>query len=158
MAVSAIDGTSRLYTDRKWNQELYYLGHQALSLPPHSSCFWCVWDNTLHRFEFGLMRQLGTYLIFPEELCLLADKIYPNRTPVLTPYTFAQLARRSLVKRRSYRKFNSLIRKYRIRVEHAIADLKTYKYVGHFGDIQWICTVCASLVCRRKVIGLILWK
>ena len=74
--------------------------------------------------QFGLMRQLETGLIFPEELCLLADKIYPNRTPVLTSYTSAQLTRRPLVERRTHRKFNSLIRKYRIRVEHAIADLK----------------------------------
>ena len=56
--------------------------------------------------QFGLKRQIGTDLIFPEELCLLADTIYPNRTPVLTSYTSAQLARRPLVERRTYRKFN----------------------------------------------------
>jgi len=64
----------------------------------------------------------------------LADKSYPNRTPVLTSYTSAQLARMPLVERRTYRKFNSLIRKYRIRVEHAIADL--ISMLAHFGDIQ----------------------
>ena len=86
------------------------------------------------------MRQLGTDIIFPEELCLLADKIYPNRTAVLTSYTSVQLARRPLVERRTHRKFNSLIRKYRIRVEHALADHKTY-------NIQWICfhPPCVSL-------------
>ena len=107
--------------------------------------------------QFGLMRQLGTDLIFPEELYLLADKFYPNRTPVLTSYTSAQLARRQLVER-THRKFNSLIRKHSIRVEHAIVDLKTYKYVGslwrHPVDML-SSTVCASLVCRRKAIGFI---
>ena len=104
------------------------------------------------------MRQLGTYLIFPEELCLLADKIYPNRTPVVTSYTSAQLARVSRLERRTYRKFNSLIRKYRIRVEHAIADIKTYKYVGSLWrhPMHMRSAVCASLVCRRKAIGRIL--
>ena len=153
MAVGAIDGTShRIYIPEVEPQELYYLRH-GHSLPSHSNCFWCVWDNTLHTFEwhFGLMRQLGTDLIFLEELCLLADKICYS-TPVLTSYT-SQLARRPLVERRTCRKFNSLIRKYRIRVEHAIADLKTYKYVGslwrHPLDML-PSTVCASLVGRRS--------
>ena len=108
--------------------------------------------------QFGLMRQLGTGLIFPEELCFLADKIYPNRTPVLTSYTYAQLADMPLVERRTHRKFNSLIRKYRIHVEHAISDLKTYTYVEslwrHPMDML-SSTVGVSLVCRRKAIGLI---
>ena len=62
LAVGAIDGTShRIYIPEVEPQELYYLGHR------HFHCLHThVWDNTLHRFEFGLMRQLGTYLIFPE--------------------------------------------------------------------------------------------
>jgi len=56
-----------------------------------------------------------------------------------------------LLERRAYRKFNSLIRKYRIRAEHAIVDLKTYKYVESLWRHQMdmlSSTVCASLVFR----------
>jgi len=108
------------------------------------------------------MQQLGFDRIFPEELCVLANKIYPNRSPVLTLYTSAQLARRPLVERRTCRKFNSLIRKYGIRVEHASVDLNTDKYVGsrwrHPVDMLSFTvrvTVHASLGCIRKGIGLI---
>ena len=132
----------------------------AVGVPPHSSCFWFVWDNTVHRFEWRATIWINATArnwsnISGRVICFLADKIYPNRSAVLTPYTSAQLARMPLVERRTYRKFNSLIRKYRIRVEHAIADLKTYKYVGslwrHPMDML-PSTVCASLVCRRKVL------
>ena len=97
------------------------------------------------------MQQLGTDLIFPEELCLLTDKIYPNRSPVLTPYTSAQITSKSLVDRRKCRKFNSLILKYGIYVEHATADIKIYKYVGLFwrhpmNMLSCTVRVCASLV------------
>ena len=98
------------------------------------------------------MRQLGTYQIFPEELCLLADKICPNRTPVLTSYTSAQLARRPLVERRTYRKFNSLIRKYRIRVEHAIADLKTYTFTLETSNGYALCVRLWSADVKSSVL------
>jgi len=164
MAVGAIDGTShRIYRPEVEPQELYYLGHRhvhCLHTQVVAYAYGAIRYIDLNDAQqFGLMRQLGTDLIFPEELCLLADIIDPNRTPVLTSYTSAQLARKPLVERRTCRKFISLIRKYRIRVEHAIADLKTYKYVGslwrHPMDML-STTMPASLVCRRKAIGLIL--
>jgi len=124
------------YTDPEVeSQVLYYSGHRHFHcLNTHVGC-----DayGTIRYIEsgyaghlndaqqFGLMQQLGTDLIFPEELCLLTDKIYPNRSPVLTPYTSAQITSKSLVDRRKCRKFNSLILKYGIYVEHATADIKT---------------------------------
>ena len=140
MAVGAIDGTShRIYRPEVEPQELYYLGHRhfhCLHTQVVSDAYGTIRYIVLKDAQqFGLMRQLGTDLIFPEELCLLADKIYPNLSPVLTSYTSAQLARRSLVERRTYPKFNSLWR-------HPMDMLSS--------------TVCASLVCRRKAIGLIL--
>ena len=164
MAVGAIDGTSyRIYRPEVEPQELYYLGHRhfhCIHTQVVSVAYGTIRYIDLNDAQqFGLMRQFGNYLIFPEELCLLAEIIDPNRSPVLTSYTSAQLARRPLVKRRTYRKFNNLIRKYKIRVEHAIADHKTYKYAGslwrHPMDML-SSTVCAYLVCRRKAIGLIL--
>ena len=158
MTVGAIDGTShRIYRPEVEPQELYYLRlghfhclHTQFVSDAYGTIRYIAMNDGQH---FRLMRQLGTDLIFLEELCLLADKIFSKRTPVLTSYTSTQLARRSLVERRTYRKFNSLIRKYRIRVEHAIADLKTYKYAGllwrHPMDML-SSTVCASLVCRRS--------
>lgn len=44
--------------------------------------------------QFGLMRQVGNDLLFPEECYLLGDKIYSNRGPVLTPYTSAQIRKK----------------------------------------------------------------
>ena len=164
MAVGAIDGSShRICRPEVEQQELYYLGHRhfhCIHTQVVSDAYGTIRYIDLNDAQqFGLMRQFGNYLIFPEELCLLAEIIYPNRSPVLTSYRSAQLARRALVKRRTYRKFNYLIRKYRFRVEHAIADHKTYKYAGslwrHPMDML-SSTVCAYLVCRRKAIGLIL--
>ena len=74
-------------------QELYYLGHRhfhSLHTQVVSDAYGTMGYIDLNDAQqFGLMRQLGTGLIFPEELCLLADKMYPNRTPVLISYTFA---------------------------------------------------------------------
>ena len=160
------------YTDPEVeSQVLYYSGHRHFHcLNTHVGCD--AYDTIRYiesgyaghlndAQQFGLMQQLGTDLIFPEELCLLADKIYPNRSPVLTPYTSAQITRKSLVDRRKCRKFNSLILKYGIYVEHATADIKTNTYVGLFwrhprNMLSCTVRVCTSLVCRRKAIGLIL--
>ena len=73
------------------------------------------------------MTQIGTDLPFPADCILLADKIYPNGDPLMTPYTAAQLARKEGNMRRKCMKLNRCIQMYRIRVEHAIADLKKYK-------------------------------
>ena len=140
MAVGAIDGTShRIYRPEVEPQELYYLGHRqfhCLHTQVISDVYGTIRYIDLNAAQqFGLTRQLGTDLIFPEELCLLADKIYPNRSPVLTSYTYAQLTCMPLVERRTYPKFNSHWR-------HPMNMLSS--------------TVCAYLVCRRKAIGLIL--
>lgn len=43
-----------------------------------------------------LMTNIGPVkeLDFPPELNIIADKIYPNRYPILTAFTAAQLARK----------------------------------------------------------------
>ena len=137
------EDSHRIYRPEVEPQELYYLGHRhfhCLHTQVVSDAYGTIRYIGLNDAQqFGLLRQLGTDPIFPEELCLLADIIYPNRSPVLTSYRSAQLARRPLEERRTYRKFNYLIRKYRIRVEHAIADIKQISMLGHFGDSQWIC-------------------
>ena len=85
MAVGAIDGTSyRIYRPEVEPQELYYLGHRhfhCIHTQVVSDAYGTIRYIDLNDAQqFGLMRQLGTDLIFPEELCLLADNFYPNRT------------------------------------------------------------------------------
>ena len=38
------------------------------------------------------MRQIEIDLPFPDDLYLLRNKIYPNRHPIMTPYTRQQVA------------------------------------------------------------------
>ena len=97
---------------------------------------------------FGLMRSIGTELCFPEQ----CDKIYPNGNCIMTPYSAAQLAR-------SAKKLNRNIRYYRICVEHAFAELKQYKITSSVWRqprplLSQLVTICAGLVCRKKLDGL----
>jgi hypothetical protein len=65
--------------------------------------------------------------LFPGDLYLLGDKIYPNRHPIMTPYTRQQIARKPLNLQQKCRNMNRLITEYRVQVEHDIGDLKRYK-------------------------------
>ena len=56
-----------------------------------------------------LMRQIGIDLPFPDDLYLLGDKIYPNRHPIMTPYTHQQIARKPLILQQKCRKMNRII-------------------------------------------------
>jgi len=76
------------------------------------------------------MRQIGIDLPFPDDLYLLGDKIYPNRHPIMTPYTRQQIARKPANLQQKCRKMNRLITEYRVQVEHAIGDLKRYKILS----------------------------
>ena len=82
--------------------------------------------------QFMFMRQIGNdvSLPFPDNCFLVGDKIYPNRHPVMIPYTRQQIARKPECLKNKCRKLNSLISEYRIEVEHAICELKCYKVMG----------------------------
>ena len=108
-----------------------------------------------------LMQQIGRDLPFTDNCFLLGDKIYPNRYPVMTPYTSAQINRKQGRMRRHGSLFNKYIRKYRVCVEHSICKLKCYRVVSS----EWrhprpvlpkVVKICASLVCRRKEIGIVM--
>ena len=122
MTVGAIDGTShRICRPEMKPQELHYSGHR------HFHCLHthvvCGVYGTIHYIEigyaghlndaqpFGLMRQLGTELIFSEVLCLFADKIYLNRTPILTSYTASAQATCRKKKLSEIQFFNTKIQK-----------------------------------------------
>ena len=73
MAVGAIDGSShRIYRPEVEPQELYYLGHRhfhCIHTQVVSDAYGTIRYIDLNDAQqFGLMRQLGTDLIFREEL------------------------------------------------------------------------------------------
>ena len=98
----------------------------------------------------------GDQLPFPDQCILLADKIGPNRYPLMTPYTTQQIARRQdIVEHRKCRKLNRPINSARVCVEHAIGKLRAYSAVSS----KWrhsrrfhprVLKTCACLVQRRK--------
>ena len=105
--------------------------------------------------QFASMDQLKTDLEFPDN-CYLLGKIYPNRGNVVTQFTAQQIARKPGNQRRKCLKFNRFVQRYRIGVEHAIAELKTYKSVGSapifiFGKMY----MCRNSL-QKKELGLIL--
>jgi hypothetical protein len=102
------------------------------------------------------MRQVGVDLEFQANCVLLADKIYPNGYPLITPYTSAQLNRMDMRTKLKSRRLNRYITKYRVIVEHSIAELKTYKSVGgvwrHKRNVlPRVVQICGGLVCQRKI-------
>ncbi|CAG2254071.1 unnamed protein product [Mytilus edulis] len=140
MAVGAIDGTStEIYRPLVEPQELYYSGHRHF----HCVHTQVVIDNlgkicyidagfVGHQNDaqqFAMMRSIGrnAELDFPEGIVLLADKIYPNRYPLMTPYTRQQIQRKPDNLKRRCRKINNLIKEYRVTVEHSIGELKNYR-------------------------------
>ena len=165
-AVGVIDGTShRIYRPEVEPQELYYSGHRQFHcihtqvvVDVHLTIRYIESEYQGHlndAQQYALMQEMGTGLQVPDELVLLGDKIYPNHGAVITPYTSAQLARKQPLERRKYRKLNSLIKLYRVRVEQSICELKTYRSVS----LLWrqlrtmlpsTVKSCAALVCDAK--------
>ena len=103
------------------------------------------------------MPQIGhnQELDFPQNVVLLADKIYPNGYPLMAPYTRRQLNVRPENVRRKCRKLNRLVTEYRVKVEHAICDLKHYKIIGTLWRhprrmLKKIVELCGAFVRRRQ--------
>ena len=120
------------------------------------------WVTKMMPSSFFFMKQIGRDLPFPNDCFLLGDKIYPNRYQILTPYTTTQLARKQGLMRRKCLKLNRLMQKYRVCVEHTIAELKCYKCLSSLWRhprelLPQVVNICASPVCRRGKIGLIVY-
>ena len=77
-----------------------------------------------------LMRQIEIDLPFPHDLYLLGNIIYPDRHPIMTPYTRQQVAIEPANVQQKCRKINKHITEYGVKVEHAIGDLKRYNILG----------------------------
>ena len=80
--------------------------------------------------QFMLMQQIGQQLPFPADCILIRDKIYPNSFPVMTPFSNAQLRQKAGDELRRARRLNRYISRYRIQVEHTIAEFKSYQCIG----------------------------
>uniref|UniRef100_A0A8W8LMU9 DDE Tnp4 domain-containing protein n=1 Tax=Magallana gigas TaxID=29159 RepID=A0A8W8LMU9_MAGGI len=138
-AVGAIDGTSfEIYRPQTEPQELYYSGHQ----------------NDAQQYAL-LPNIAGRELPFPEECALLADKIYPNRYPIVTPFTSQQINRETPQVRRKYRKYNRIISSHRSIVERSIAKLKVYKTLNSIwrhprSMLSTVVEITAGLVNRKE--------
>lgn len=119
-AVGAIDGTSfEIYRPKTEPQELYYSGYRHfyaihaqiivdnLGKIRYIKCGFPGHQNDAQRYAL-LPNIAGRELPFPEECVLLADKIYPNRYPIVTPFTSQQINRETPQVRRKYRKSTEL--------------------------------------------------
>lgn len=173
-AVGSIDGTSHeIYRPGVEPQEPFYSGYRHYHTL-HTQVIVDIEGVVVYvesRFlghmndaqQHALMLQVGTDLEFPPECNLLGDTIYPNRYPILTTYSAAQLARKRDRERRQCRKFNQYVRTYRVSVEHAIREIKCYRVIGCIWRhprhlLGRIVKLCTGLVCRREQICLIYWR
>ena len=81
-------------------------------------------DNDARQYQNMPNIGPGQELDFPPGFCLLADKIYPNTMPLVTPYKQHQMngpEDRAL--------FNQVHRSFRMNIEHAISYFKTFAAV-----------------------------
>ena len=85
--------------------------------------------STHDAVSFRLMEPIGpgrNLDILPNAK-LLADKAYPDGGSLLTPIRANQMALLNNRERRRARRFNRLLSKRRVKVEHVIKEMKTYK-------------------------------
>ncbi|KAK3106435.1 hypothetical protein FSP39_019847 [Pinctada imbricata] len=167
--VGAIDGTSgEIYRPQIVPQRLFYSGHRHY----HAIHAQVVVDNSgLIRYiesgfpghqndaqQFHIMRSIGQNSEFslPLDCFLLADKIYPNIHPLLTPYTITQIHRQPARMQRKFRKFNRLHARHRMIVEHSIGEIKRYCILRSLWrhpreELESIVVICAGLCNKKKL-------
>ena len=95
----------------------------------------------------------GQELELPQHAYLLADSIYPNRYPLLTPFRRNQINHDD-----NMELFNLEHRRCRIAVEHVISYFKTYAVMkGVYRHGRWllpvIADICAVLAHRHIVVN-----
>lgn len=83
----------------------------------------------------------GQELDFPEGFYVLADKIYPNDMPLVTPFRRNQLNGRA-----DGSLFNRVHGSYRVKIEHTISYLKKFASVkGVYRHQRWFMPVVADV-------------
>lgn len=158
-AVGSIDASPHeIYRPITEPQRAFYSGHR------HYHCMHTqlVVDNLGHlRFvqagfpgsindagSFGLMTPIGPGqpLDLPVGACLLADKGYPGRRPLMTPVRNNQMHLLNRRQRRRARNFNRCHSSRRVKVEHVFKEIKCYKAVSSiWRHPRWLLPVCVEL-------------
>lgn len=167
-AVGSIDATPHeIYRPITEPQRAFYSGHR------HYHCMntQLIIDNFGHlRFvqagflgsmndagSYGLMTPIGPgqQLDLPPGACLLADKGYPGRGPLMTPVRNNQMHLLNQRQRRRARHFNRCHSRRRVKVEHVFKEMKCYKAVGSiWRHPRWLLPVCvelAAFLAERRV-------
>lgn len=167
-AVGAMDETSHeIYRPKSEPQIQFYSGHR------HYHCIHTLLVVDTHGFicfvqsgfmghqndatSYQLLSQIGPReaLDFPADCNLLADKIFPNTYPLLTPYTSQQIRRQQPHIQHKSRKFNRILNRFRISVEHAIGYMKRFRCISTLWrhprwKLSMIVEICEGLSNRHK--------
>ncbi|VDI80370.1 Hypothetical predicted protein [Mytilus galloprovincialis] len=165
--LASIDGTSHeILIPSTEPQEEFYSGHrkyhcfhtQVIIDNEKNICYihggFLGHDNDAFAYQQIKPIGPGLELDFPNNCFILADSIYPNNIPLVTPYKSLEILRQPQQERRRRRKFNCMHRKRRVYVEHVIKELKTFKVIGSlYRHPRWemasIVELCAALSKRR---------
>ena len=105
--------------------------------------------STHDAVSFLLMEPIGPgcNLDLPPNAKLLADKAYPDGRSLLTPVRANQMPLLNQRNRRRARRFNTLLSKRRVKIEHVFKEMKTYKVIGQiWQQPRWLMPVCVELV------------
>ena len=105
--------------------------------------------STYDAVSFRLMEPIGPgrNLDLPPNAKFLADKAYPDGGSLLTSVRANQMPLLNHRDRRRARRFNTLLSKRRVRIEHVFKEMKTYKVIGQiWGHPRWLMPVCVELV------------
>ena len=86
---------------------------------------------------------------------LLADKAYPDGGSLLTPVRANQMPLLNHRDRRRARRFNTLLSKRSVKIEHVFKEMKTYKAIGqiwrHPRCLMPMCMELVALLSERRV-------
>ena len=105
--------------------------------------------STHDAVSFQLMDPIGPgrNLDLPPNAKLLADKAYLDGGSLLTPVKANQMHLLNRRDRKRARRFNTLLSKRRVKIEHIFKEVKTYKAIGQiWRHPLWLMPVCVELV------------
>jgi len=118
-------------------------------------------ESTHDAVSFQLMEPIGPghNLDLPPNAKLLADKAYPDGGPLLKPVRANQMPLLNRRDRRRAQRFNTLLSKRRVKIEHIFKEVKTYKAIDQIWQPpRWLMSVCVELIALLPEIRVRLFK
>ena len=116
------------------------------------------WAARMHEAtSYRLMEPIGPglNLDIPPNVSLLADRAYPDHGSLLSPIRAGQMHLLNHRERRRARKFNRALAKRRVKIEHVIKEVKTFKAVSQiWRHPRWLMPICvelATLLAERRL-------